>query len=95
MGSSARALCIFFVIYSFFGLQPSFGVTAANLTSATQGAVMYQGGDVLRSTCINNLPDSPDGTLTNFVGIVSRTHLVDVFFFVIAIIKSMRDVGLF
>lgn len=64
-------LCVFiYYLFFFFGLKASFRAAAGHLTSTTQGAAMYEAGDVLRSTCINNLPDSPDGTLTNFVEIV-------------------------
>lgn len=74
---------ICFVFFVFFGLKASFRAAAGHLTSTTQGAAMYEAGDVLRSTCINNLPDSPDGTLTSFVEIVRLTHLVIFFFFFI------------
>lgn len=76
-------LCVFiyYLFFLFFGLKASFRAAAGHLTSTTQGAAMYEAADVLRSTCINNLPDSPDGTLTNFVEIVWLTHLVIFFFF--------------
>lgn len=75
------SIICFVLFFVFFGLKASFRAAAGHLTSTTQGAAMYEAGDVLRSTCINNLPDSPDGTLTSFVEIVRLTHLVIFFFF--------------
>lgn len=80
-------LWVFIYYFFFFGLKASFGAAAGHLTSTTQGAAMYEAGDLLRSMCINNLPDSPDGTLTNFVEIVWLTHLVNVFIYFIFFIK--------